>query len=470
MNDRRRMKQKAPGSSPAARRLWRPWALISLVLCLGLSLVQASPGLTSPALAEGQPLLATTITIVPTPATAQGCGTVYVDVWVNDVVDLYAADFRISFDPARLEVVDADPGTPGVQIQLLNGFLKPDFPVKRDADNTAGTIWYAVTQLNPTPPANGSGALARITFRAKATGLASASLHFTYTKLAELGGIQIPATAVDGSVDTVPQAGPKLFIARLNSTTARLTWTASPGVAQYYLYRDATPYFTPTAPPYQITTGLSYDDVGALGDPDVNHYYVVRSACANGFESDNSNRVGEFDFALLRDATNNVALPLIDNTLATADDLGAATGAMVVSSWVASLQGFDSRIVGLVGNNFALNTGQGYFVYTPGSGPTVFTTAGGVPEPGSISFSIVRGAVGDCQLNLISLPLDQSGITTADGLATAIGGVPVISQWIAAAGGFDSRIVGLIGNNFVTRIGYPYWPCADTSGGGPTWP
>ena len=33
----------------------------------------------------------------------------------------------------------------------------------REANNAAGTIWYAATQMNPTPSANGSGALARFT-------------------------------------------------------------------------------------------------------------------------------------------------------------------------------------------------------------------------------------------------------------------------------------------------------------------
>ena len=36
--------------------------------------------------------------------------------------------------------------------------------------------------------------------------------------------------------------------------------------------------------------------------------------------------------------------------------------------------------------------------------------------------------------------------------------------------GFDTRIVGFGGNNFSTRTGYPYWPCADTSNNGITWP
>ena len=49
------------------------------------------------------------------------------DLYVQDVGDLYGADVRLGFDPAAVRVIDADQSTPGVQIQPLSGFLKPDF-------------------------------------------------------------------------------------------------------------------------------------------------------------------------------------------------------------------------------------------------------------------------------------------------------------------------------------------------------
>ena len=55
----------------------------------------------------------------------------------------------------------------------------------------------------------------------------------------------------------------------------------------------------PVNPAHKVTTDLSVDDLGALGNPDDNYYYVVESACANDFHSGPSNRVGEFDFALV---------------------------------------------------------------------------------------------------------------------------------------------------------------------------
>lgn len=44
---------------------------------------------------------------------------------------------------------------------------------------------------------------------------------------------------------------------------------------------------------------LSYVDAGMIGDPAVNHYYVLVAANAAGGRSSDSNRVGEFDFELV---------------------------------------------------------------------------------------------------------------------------------------------------------------------------
>ena len=47
-------------------------------------------------------------------------GQVVVNLYVENVQNLYGADIRISFDPAILEVVDADPSVAGVQVQPLS--------------------------------------------------------------------------------------------------------------------------------------------------------------------------------------------------------------------------------------------------------------------------------------------------------------------------------------------------------------
>jgi len=197
--------------------------------------------------------------------TINACETVQVQVWINTVSDLYGADVRLSFDPSVLEVVDYNPGTPGVIELEPGGFLQPPlWTILNSADNVAGTNPVRGVPVEPHPPVNGSGVLFIVRFRAR-TGATLSPLLFTYTRLSNRDGEEILASSIDGTAATVPPAGPTLSAARLNSTTARLTWTASPAIAEYHLYRDTMPYFTPAAPPYVTTTGLTYDDVGALG-------------------------------------------------------------------------------------------------------------------------------------------------------------------------------------------------------------
>ena len=121
--------------------------------------------------------------------------TLAVDIYVEDALNLYGIDVQLSFDTGVAEVVDADTNAAGVQIESLNSFLSPSYVVRRVADNTAGTIWYAATQFHPTVPAAGSGAVARVTFDGLSQG--SFTLDFTSIKLADRFGGELPATAQD---------------------------------------------------------------------------------------------------------------------------------------------------------------------------------------------------------------------------------------------------------------------------------
>lgn len=125
--------------------------------------------------------------------------TLAVNLYVQDVTNLYGADLELQFDPTIARVVDEDPSTPGVQIQPLSGFLQPGFILFKDANNSTGNVHYAMTQLNPAPPATGSGALARVRFQSLQPG----SFQATYirTDLSDRNGVAIPSTAQDCSVN-----------------------------------------------------------------------------------------------------------------------------------------------------------------------------------------------------------------------------------------------------------------------------
>ena len=81
--------------------------------------------------------------------------------------EVYGIDVRATFDPQLVEVVDADPAREGVQFKA-GSFPQPDFLVRNEADNQAGTLHYAITQVNPTEPASGDGVLFTVQLRALA--------------------------------------------------------------------------------------------------------------------------------------------------------------------------------------------------------------------------------------------------------------------------------------------------------------
>jgi hypothetical protein len=136
-------------------------------------------------------------------------GQVVVNIYIQDVQNLYGADIRFSYDPAVLEVQDADPAVSGVQIQPLSTFLSPDFVARNKACNivdtsdpacpVAGILRYAVTQVNPSTPASGSGAVAAITFKRLRPDVTT--LQVVTHDLSDRSGVTIPSTTQDGKVD-----------------------------------------------------------------------------------------------------------------------------------------------------------------------------------------------------------------------------------------------------------------------------
>ncbi len=124
-----------------AIRVWRVVALS--VLLLGASCAPSGP----------------TIMVDASASAARVNDMVTVPIQVESIADLTAIEVHLSFDPNVLEVVQLNDG----------GFIQADFSVQNTFDNTAGTIDYAVAQINRAP-GNGSGTLLEIVFRAKTAG------------------------------------------------------------------------------------------------------------------------------------------------------------------------------------------------------------------------------------------------------------------------------------------------------------
>lgn len=450
-----------------------------MILCLVLPSEWNVAASRSASFLSSAPTNGTTLTLNFSSGTIEGCETIQAEVWVNNVTDLYGVDIRLEFDPDIVQVVPVNPATPGDPLEP-GGFLQPPlWTVRNRADNVAGTIDYVTTQLNPTPGQDGSGILVIIHLRAKNAGLSDLEFR-DGTTLGNSDAQPVPATPIDGSVTTQPPGSSVLTISKPSPPNAHLSWTGSadPDVVEYHLYRDTTPYFTPTDPPHKTVTGLSYDDAGVLGNAATNYYYVVRAACDNGFESANSNRVGEFDFDLVASGYNMIALPLQVPAITDADSLAQYVCwphcTDQVWSWVAADQNWQVWLPKppAFGFNFLTRTGGAYFLLLDSTAPAVVTFVGGVPDRESITFPITPGSGGVCSQNLISIPLDKDGITNADELAADMGDtVDQTWNWVAASQNWQYRLPKppAFGPNFSTRIGYPYFVCVDQYAPA-TWP
>lgn len=172
------------------------------LLVAGLMLALCVVELTAPlaAQAQGEPEV-----LVYPPEVLVGAGqTSTVEVQVHGVTGLYGLDIRLTFDPTIVQVVDSDPGRSGVQVRP-GELLKPDFLIRNTADNVQGTVWFAVTQLNPTSEVTGGGVAFAVIFQGVEVGDAS-PLQITYSKLAGRGGETIPSITTDGSIAVVPAA------------------------------------------------------------------------------------------------------------------------------------------------------------------------------------------------------------------------------------------------------------------------
>ena len=140
--------------------------ILGLTLGLGLPLLALA--------ADDTPVLS----FRPAQAELQPGQTLTAEVWLENAPAIYGFEVHITFDPAVLEVVDADPAAPGIQI-LPGDFISPSqqsFTIRNQADNVTGTLEYAITLMNPAPPVSGTGRLFNIAFRAIAGGTAAVSI------------------------------------------------------------------------------------------------------------------------------------------------------------------------------------------------------------------------------------------------------------------------------------------------------
>lgn len=123
--------------------------------------------------------------------------TVQVPVSIRKVKDLYGVDIMLEFDPALVQVEDADLSTSGIQA-ALGEFLDPGLLLYNTADNSAGTYHFVMAQYNPSEPKSGEGILLVITFKGITEGVTD--LTVSALTLASSEGVEIPSSGVNSSL------------------------------------------------------------------------------------------------------------------------------------------------------------------------------------------------------------------------------------------------------------------------------
>lgn len=147
-------------------------------------------------------------------------------VVLADAQSVYGIDVNATFDPQLVEVVDADPARDGIQM-TPGTFPKPDFVARNVADNQAGTLHYAITQVHPTEAVNGSGGVFSVQFRAKAP---SGQSPFTLTlvELTDRDGVALAVQPENGMIRVLPSGQAASFTPTPTVTVPSATPTSEP--------------------------------------------------------------------------------------------------------------------------------------------------------------------------------------------------------------------------------------------------
>jgi LysM repeat protein len=196
----------------------RIWLILSVIV---VSLAN------TPAFAQGGPV----VRVDPAATSAKVNDTVNVSIKIDNIANLTAMELHLSFTPSVLEVVSVTNG----------GFVAADFTAQNVFDNTAGTIDYAVAQMNRAA-AQGSGTFLTIAFRAKANGSSVVNLRATQAAptgllLSDANGLAIQASWVSGtvnvgSVGATTTSTPAAQVTSTATKTAQAATATSTPVAQ----------------------------------------------------------------------------------------------------------------------------------------------------------------------------------------------------------------------------------------------
>ncbi|MBK7141795.1 MAG: tandem-95 repeat protein [bacterium] len=285
-----------------------------------------------------------------------------------------------------------------------------------------------------------------------------------------------PDTVVVSAINAAPpQAITDLSIAIITDNI-QLNWSAitldtaglPTQVGGYIIYRDTMAHFAPTSADSigAVTPGtLTFTDnnifgANVVGDTLNQYFYVVVPYDIYGNRSAVSNRVGEYDYAILTTATtdfNLICVPFTNTGITNAVQLIAAIGVSnvnTVNNYNPTSQSFESRFAAGFGVNFSVVPGGIYQVNAANA--TTFSVAGRVPAPSAISYQLITTASTD--YSFLSIPFDHESqfATAQDVLNNVPGGFNTLNRFVAASQSYQSRFAAGFGTNFTVKAGKPY--------------
>jgi hypothetical protein len=169
-----------------------------------------------------------------------------VPISVRNVEELYAIDIEIQFDPANVQVEDADANLDGIQVGL-GTFLDAGLVLYNTVDNAEGVIRFAMTQVNPSEPKSGEGVVLVLSLVSQAEG--DSTLEVSFAEASTREGEAIPLEGVDGEI-TVSAGAAQIQATEIpvqDAAQVTLIPTMAPTATP-----TITPTFEPTPTPVEV--------------------------------------------------------------------------------------------------------------------------------------------------------------------------------------------------------------------------
>jgi hypothetical protein len=198
--------------------------MASAVLVLGIGLCLWLP---MPAAIQAQ---FATVSVSPAVSNIGIDQAIDLSIEVQDVQNLYAAEFTLRYDATVVEVLDI----------RIGSVFEGGTPIIR-VDNEGGTVMFAATLLSPAPAVNGSGVIAEMVMRGRSNGGTVLSIE---ALLSDPGGASLSARQRGGSISVGD--------VQLPTSTARPTstphLTPAPADPAQPTQTPAPPQANPTLP------------------------------------------------------------------------------------------------------------------------------------------------------------------------------------------------------------------------------